>query len=337
MSTIGIKELAEFAGVSVATASRAISNPNRVSKVTREKVQAAAKEIGYTPNRLGAGLRTSKTGNVIVIIPDAGDTFNFGAIKAIEKAASEHGFSVLLGDTQNLRERELAYGDLVRTRQADGIIFFSYRLPFDIEPGQEADFEMPPIVNSCEDVGRNDIPLVSINNELAGEEATQHLIDLGHENIAVITGDSNTPSTQDRLKGYLTALKKAGIRKRQEFIQEGQYCIEQGEESTKSLLQLKQRPSAIFCFSDEIAIGCLSTLKSAGFEVPGDMSVIGFDDIRFAKYFYPPLTTVAQPVELIGKTCMQVLAKLINKQEVPEMRIILPHQLIVRESTGKPR
>jgi len=335
MATIGIKELAEYAEVSIATASRAISNPNRVSKGTRERVQAAAKEIGYTPNRLGAGLRTSKTGNIIVIIPDASDTFNSGAIKSIEKAASSHGYSVLLGDTQNLRERELAYGEMIRTKQADGIIFFSYRIPFELNEGDSSK-DLPPIVNSCEPVAMDNVPLVTINNRLAGEEATQHLLDLGHKKIAVITGDPATPSTKDRMEGYRYALKKAGLSPRDDYVQEGLYGIEQGEECTKQLLLLKDRPTAIFCFSDEIALGCLSSLKKSGFDVPNDISVMGFDDIRFAKYFSPSLTTIAQPVEKIGETCINLLVNLINKKPIHEHKIILEHELIVRDSTAKP-
>lgn len=333
MTNIGIKDLAEVAGVSIATASRAISNPNRVSKATRDKVVEAAKEIGYTPNRLGASLRTSKTGNIIVIIPDVSDTFNFGAVKSLEKSATKHGYSVLLGDTQGLRERELAYGDMVKSKQADGIILFAYRLPFDLR-AENTHFELPPIVNSCERVENNGIPFVSIDNHLAAQQATEHLIQLGHKNIAVITGDINTPSTQSRLAGYRDAMKAANIATEESYVQHGTYSLNMGEACTEKLLLLKQRPSAIFCFSDEIALGCLHSLKKQGFDVPNDISVIGFDDIRFAKYMSPPLTTIAQPVEEIGAQCVDLLIDIIEGNDTTRSEVILPHKLIVRESTG---
>lgn len=338
MSNIGIKELAEIAGVSIATVSRAMSNPTRVSEATREKVIAAAKKAGYTPNRLGAGLRTSKTGNIIVIIPDVSDTFNFGVIKSLEKAASKHGYSVLLGDTQGLRERELAYGEMIKSRQADGIILFSHRLPFALEDESDnalaENFHLPPLVNSCEPVGIEGIPLVSIDNERAAKEATEYLISLGHRDIAVITGHIDTPSSQMRLNGYRSAMAEAGIPCDESLIREGEYSLEKGDECTKELLVQKRRPTAIFCFSDEIALGCLSSLKDNNFSVPGDISVVGFDDIRFAKYVSPSLTTIAQPVEEIGQNCIQQLLNMMNKNLPSGETVILPHKLVVRESTG---
>ncbi|PCK07979.1 MAG: LacI family transcriptional regulator [Alteromonadaceae bacterium] len=334
MSNIGIKELAKIAGVSIATASRAISNPGRVSQATREKVLAAAKNVGYTPNRLGSGLRTSKTGNIIAIIPDVSDTFNFGVIKSLERAASKHGYSVLLGDTQGLRERELAYGEMVKSKQADGIILFSHRLPFEHDTDKLGELKLPPMVNSCESTGDGEIPLVSIDNTLAAREATQHLIEFGHKDIAVITGDINTPSSKARLAGYYEALNTASIEVDPQYIVTGEYSIESGQHYAEQLLLLKHRPSAIFCFSDEIAFGCLHTLRAHGFDVPNDVSVIGFDDIRFAKYVSPSLTTVAQPAEAIGEHCVNLLISQINKSDIKPESVVLPHQLIIRESTA---
>ena len=335
MANVGIKELARVAGGSIATASRAMSNPGRVSDETREKVVEAAKRIGYTPNRLGASLRTSKTGNLIAIIPDVSDTFNFGVIKSLEKAASKRGYSMLLGDTQGERSRELAYGEMVKAKQADGIILFSYRLPYEIQDEQA--FELPPIVNSCEWVGRDDIPFVAIDNKAAAKEGVQHLIDLGHKSIAVLTGDPSTPSSCARLEGCRAAIESAGLTLKTEHIIHGEYSLESGEAATLELLKLEDRPTAIFCFSDEIALGCMSALRVSGIDVPTDMSVIGFDDIKFAKYQSPSLTTIAQPVEAFGEHCVNMLVDIIDDNELEEKKLVLPHQLIVRESTAAPK
>lgn len=336
MSDIGIKELAKIAGVSTASVSRALSNPDRVSTEMREKVQAAAKEMGYRPNKLGASLRTSKTGNIIVIIPDISDTFNSGVIRSLERTAAERGYSVLFGDTQGLRERELTYGDMVRSKQADGIIIFSHRLPFDDKDLQSNTFVLPPLVNSCEYVMTDhvkNVPWVSIDNVAAGREATEHLLSLGHTNIAVITGNVDAPSTNQRLQGYRQALAAAGLDYRDELIHQGEYTLEAGQRCAKDILAAKLRPTAIFCLCDESALGCLSTLKEHGFNLPDDMSVVGFDDIRFAKYFSPPLTTIAQPVEEIGRRCVEVLLDIIDGKEVGTPNVILPHELVVRESS----
>lgn len=336
MSDIGIKELARIAGVSTASVSRALSNPGRVSASMREKVQAAAKEMGYRPNKLGASLRTSKTGNIIVIIPDISDTFNSGVIRSLERTAAERGYSVLFGDTQGLRERELVYGDMVRSKQADGIIFFSHRLPFDDKDLQSSSFVLPPLVNSCEYLHSDyteQVPWVSIDNVAAGRDATEHLLSLGHRDIAVITGNIEAPSARQRLQGHREALTSAGLTYREELIHHGEYTLEAGQRCTKDILSAKRRPSAIFCMCDESALGCLSTLKEYGFALPDDMSVVGFDDIRFAKYFTPALTTIAQPVEEIGRRCVEVLLDLIDGKTIDTFNVILPHRLVVRDST----
>lgn len=338
MSEMGIKELAESLGISTASVSRALSNPDRVSKKMRERVQAAAKAVGYRQNLIGASLRTSKTYSIIVIIPDISDTFVSGVIRSLERTAAEHGYSVLFGDTEGLRERELVYGDMVRSKKADGIICFSHRIPFDEDRFASGEIELPPMVNSCELMDDHysfakSVPWVAIDNVAAGRDATEHLISIGHKDIAVITGDMNTPSSQQRLQGYRNAMQSAGLDYKDSLIYDGSYTLEAGEHRTKDILASKERPTAIFCMCDEIALGCYSTLKENGFNVPDDMSVVGFDDIRFAKYFSPALTTIAQPVEDIGRHCVEVLLDQIKGTNQGNKQVLLPHKLIVRNST----
>jgi len=333
MSDVGIKELAEKLGISTASVSRALSNPARVSESMRKRVQEAAEEVGYRANRLGAGLRTSKTGNIIAIIPDISDTFNSGVIRSLENVAAEHGYSILFGNTQGRHDREITYGEMVRSRQADGIISFSHRLPFSEDVLSNPNFQLPPLVNSCEPLGMPNIPLVSIDNKAAAKEATQHLLALGHTEIAVITGDKESPSTQLRLEGYRESLDEAGVTYSTSLIQHGNYTLESGVSCTKDILLLKERPTAIFCFSDEIALGCLSTLESHNFRVPDDISIIGFDNIRFAGYFSPALTTISQPVADIGRRCFELLIEQINGDTETKPVEYLPHELIIRDST----
>jgi LacI family repressor for deo operon, udp, cdd, tsx, nupC, and nupG len=339
MSDIGIKQLAKNLGISTASVSRALSNPDRVSTAMRERVQTAAKLAGYRPNKMGASLRTSKTRNIIVIIPDISDTFNSGVIRSLERTAANRGYAVLFGDTQGIRELEITYGDMVQTRQADGIICFSHRLPFTDEDMASESFKMPPLVNSCEYIDANQagghiVPLVTIDNVKASRELTQHLIDLGHVDIAVITGDISSPSTTQRLQGYEEAMRSSGLPVQQQLIYEGTYTLEAGSTITKEILLAKKRPTAIFCMCDETALGCLYALKEHNFRIPQDISVVGFDDIKFAQYFSPALTTIAQPVAEIGKQCVEVLLDIIDGKEVKRPMVVLPHKLVIRDSTG---
>ena len=334
MATVGIKDIAARAGVSIATVSHALRKPGRVSEATRKKVLAAADEVGYTPNSLAASLRTSRSGNIVVIIPDVADSHNSGIIKAIEKVARSRGYSVLLGDTQGSEKREREFAAMTRSRQADGIILMSHRIPFDLDP-DDPDPDLPPLVNGCEYAGYGDFPTISIDDLAAGIDATEHLLDLGHREIAVVTGDMATTSSQKRLTGFKQAMARAGVPYQEQLIVYGEYSSECGEVAAKKLLMQKNRPTAIFCFSDEIAMGCMYALRQHGFAIPDDISVSGFDNIPFAKYLAPSLTTIGQPTADIGTTCARILLDLIDGRKPAKMRNILPHELLVRDSTRR--
>lgn len=335
MRKVGIKDIAAEAGVSIATVSHALRNPGRVAEATRRKVLDAADKIGYTPNRLAASLRTARSGNIVVIIPDVADSYNSGIIKAIEKVAHDRGYSVLLGDTQGSEAREREFAAMTRSRQADGIILLSHRLPFDLGKGKSALRELPPIVNGCEYTGHEGVPLVAIDDVQAARDATMHLVGQGHRDIAVITGDMASRSSRDRLAGFNQAMIDAGLQVDPRRVVQGEYTLQGGERAAQALLLQKGRPTAVFCFSDEIAFGCMYALRQCGFQVPQDVSVIGFDDIPFARYFDPPLTTIAQPADAIGATCATILLDMIDGGAPPEQRNILPHELLVRASTRR--
>lgn len=335
MTKIGIKEIAAKAGVSIATVSHAFRNPGRVSDETRKKVLDAAKKIGYTPNKLAASLRTSRSGNIVVIIPDISDSHNSEIIKAIEKVAHSRGYSVLLGDSQGSEEREREFAAMTVSRQADGIILMSHRFPFTIGEDALSIEDLPPVVSGCEVSGYDGIPAVAIDDVRAAMDATRHLVSYGHKDIAVITGDMDSTSSRDRLEGFRGAMSQAGLSCNEDLIIRAEYSLHSGEVSAESLLLNKKRPTAILCFSDEIALGCMYALRQHGFSVPQDMSVMGFDNIPFAKYFSPPLTTVAQPAEDIGSTCATTLLDLIEGNQPKNLRNFLPHKLLIRESTRR--
>ena len=333
MMKVGIKDIAAKAGVSIATVSHALRRPERVSEATRKKVLAAADEVGYMRNNLAASLRTSRSGNIVAIIPDVADGHNAGIIKAIEKVAHSRGYSVLLGDTQGSEKREREFAAMTRSRQADGIILMSHRLPFDASRDDFSVSSLPPLVNGCEFTGIENLPTIAIDDRQAAVDATTHLIDFGHRKIAVITGDMETSSSRNRLDGFRHAMSEAGLEVKEQWLVYGEYSASCGENAADTLLVRKNRPTAIFCFSDEIAMGCMYSLRQHGFRVPDDISIIGFDDIPFAKYLAPSLTTVAQPQDEIGAVCATILLDLIDGKKPEKLHNILPHRLVVREST----
>ena len=334
MRKVGIKDIAARAGVSIATVSHALRKPERVSEVTRKKVLAAADEVGYTRNNLAASLRTSRSGNIVAIIPDVADGHNAGIIKAIEKVAHSRGYSVLLGDTQGSEKREREFAAMTRSRQADGIILMSHRLPFDLSENFSVT-DLPPLVNGCEFTGVDGVPEIAIDDRQAAVDATTHLIGYGHRKIAVITGDMHTTSSRKRLEGFRSAMGDAKLEVDEQWVVYGEYSAGCGETAANTLLVRKDRPTAIFCFSDEIAMGCMYSLRQHGFRVPEDVSVIGFDDIPSARYLAPSLTTVAQPQDDIGATCATILLDLIDGKKPAKLHHILPHRLVLRESTRR--
>ena len=331
---IGIKEIAKEANVSPATVSRVLRNPELVAEAKRNTVLEVIKRTGYTPNSLGVSLRKSKTYNLVAVIPDVISAFNYPVIRAIESIALQHGYSLLLGDTQEQESRERSFAAMARSRQADGILLFCSRLPFDIDPAIPLADQLPPMVNACETVSVTGLPKVNIDNAAAAEDAVNYLLSLGHRRIGIVAGNMTSPSTLDRLQGYRRVLQKAGLPYEDELIEVGDYGLQKAEQATRKLVARENRPTAIFAFSDEMAMSCLATLHNLGYKIPQDFSVMGFDNISYAQYCYPALPTIAQPMTEIGIACMELLLPQLNGEPMQECNKILPHKLIVRNSTG---
>lgn len=334
MAKVSIKEVAKQARVSAATVSRALSTPKLVNDKTLTRVLKAVRDTGYKPNRFGASLRTQKSGNVVVVMPDITNQVNAGIIRAIENEAMQAGYSVLLGDTQNIEARESHYGDMVTSGQADGILVFTPRIPFPVDENRQAFHDLPPLVNSCEEIPDDNINKVLIDNKAGAMAAVNHLISLGHKRIAAIKGPSFTPSTESRLVGYKEALNDAGIVIDDRYIITGDYGTDSGVVAMEKLLRLKNRPTAVFCFSDDMAIGAMNTLREYDFKIPEDISIMGFDDISYAKLMSPTLTTIKQPLEDIGRESMRMLLALMKGEQTTCKSITLPFELVIRQSTG---
>ncbi len=330
---VSIKDVAKLAGVSVATVSRTLSKPEAVAESTREQVMAAVAESGYVANALARNFRRRRSHTVVVLMPDIGNPFYALVVQGIEQAAVQAGYQVLLGDTQNDEEREQAYTELVRQRTADGLICLGPHIPFDIDESlTTAPADWPPLVMACEYHGKVKLPRIVIDNEQAAREMTEHLINQGHQHIAFINGPEESPLCQARFDGYLQVLIDSGNTFNQALLKHGDFSMESGYELAKQLLQSTQKPTAIFCANDEMAIGALHAVRDANLSVPEDIAIAGFDDINIAKFSYPPLTTVHQPRREIGAKAMQLLLQLLDGGNSSET-IVLPHDLIIRKST----
>lgn len=331
---IGIKEIAKAANVSPATVSRVLHNPELVSEAKRTQVLEVIKRTGYTPNSLGVSLRKAKTHKLVAIIPDVISAFNYPVIRAIESLALEKGYSLLLGDTQEQESRERSFAAMARSRQADGIFLFCSRMPFDIDPDITLAEQLPPIVNACEMVDMPGLPKVNIDNQQAAKDATEYLLSLGHRRIGIVAGNLNTPSTIERLAGFKAALASAGVAFDPQLVEAANYSLAQATRATNTLLSCPEPPTALFAFSDEMAMSCIAAATERGLRIPTDLSVMGFDNISYSAFMNPSLTTMAQPMAEIGRKCMELILPQLEGEPMVESSHILPHELIVRNSTG---
>jgi len=338
MPDVSIKEVAHLAGVSIATVSRCINNPDKVTGKTRLKVQKAIDQTGYSPNTLAQSFRRGRTNLVMVVLPLVGDPFFSAVMRGIRTAAETKGYSVVIDETQLNTMTADEIGAMLVSRQTDGIILLASMSPFGTDLLSAKSQRRLPIVIGCETIAPElaEFPSVHIDNVGAAKEATDYLISQGHEKIAMIYGLQKSLLTKDRELGYRAAMKTASLPVDEEWVLEGKLTISGARDATVKLLKLANRPTAIFCANDEMAIGCLHEVKSAGLSVPDDISVIGFDDIRYAEVTDPPLTTISQPGEEIGERVMYRLCRLI--EEGPESNNepeIVGHKLIIRQSVAK--
>jgi len=332
-----VKKVAEHARVSTATVSRALSRPDMVAAKTRQKVMDAVAKVGYTGNYLARNLRTSKSSQVVVLVPNISNPYYSEVIRGMERVAHDYGYSVLLGDTQNNLAREHGYTKMLTTKQADGLITMCPRTPQLERSISHKQFLTEPVVNACERMPGTPMRTVMIDNVGAAKKATEHLLSLGHSRIAIIAGPPHSPLSAERFAGYELAMNEANLEIEDQLYAVGDWSIESGIVAAQQLMSISNPPTAVFCSNDEMALGLMTELKKHDIVIPDDMSVVGFDDIHFAQYFDPPLTTISQPMGELGERAMTILCEILAGRPPKVKDIILPYKLIVRETTGKPK
>ncbi|MFK0386408.1 LacI family DNA-binding transcriptional regulator [Agrobacterium sp. NPDC090273] len=325
-----IREVAALAGVSIATVSRALQQPDKVRPETRKKVFDAVRQANFVPNAQAASFRRQSNNTVILLVRDIGNPFYLEIYKGVEEAAGEAGYKVLMGDARNDENRVATHIDMVRQKHADGLILMTGQFPSDLLDQGDA---LPPIVIASETVAGITLPTVKVDNRAASQNAMRHLIEAGHKRIVHLAGPFPESLAKERFDGYQDALLEAGIGFSDELVVTGDYSIEAGRQAIAALIENGISFTAIFASSDQMAIGAISELRARGLSVPSDISVIGFDDIIFANAFEPPLTTVRQPRQEMGRKAMALMVDRLNGKRAAET-IILDTELVVRGSVA---
>ncbi len=331
---VSIKDIARAAGVSHSTVSRALSDSPLVSEETKARIQQLAKEMGYSPNSLARSLVTRQTRTVGVVVTTIADPFVAQVVQGIEATAHDHSYTVILSSSGAVPEREIAAVEMLRSKRVDAVIVTSSRIgALYLEHLERIGVPIVLINNHNEQSGRYTFT-VTVDNCQGGYMAAEHLVQLGHRRIAYVTAPADHSSDYDRMRGYREALNAAGIQLDPALIIPGNGQADGGERALEALLMLDPLPTGVFCYNDMTAIGLIHAAHRAGLAVPGDLAVVGFDDIPFASYFYPPLTTIAQPKIEMGQLAMKMALSLIAiGGENGGSNIVVQGRLIVRAST----
>ena len=326
-----VQDLAEIAGVSVATVSRTLSKPHLVSDKAREQVMRAVEQTGYTINEAARNLRRKQTDAIVILVPDIGNSVFSNVVEGIEMVCAENHLNVLVADTQKASMSPQNARSYFSQNRVDGVIILDGLMPLDVI--NSGDKSLPVVFAGEWNPGAG-LPVVRINDHLGVRLAVEHLHQLGHRRLGQLTGPLFHVPGRERFEGFNQALQQFGYEPQAAWVFEGDFSLESGSRAAGAWFALPDvlRPTGVFCASDAMAFGFISALHKLGVSVPGAVSVVGYDDLQVAGYYVPALTTVHQPRRALGKLAAQTLLSLIKKDKV-EISAVVDPWLVVRDST----
>lgn len=325
-----IKMIARKAGVSIATVSRVMNGSKPVSSDLQERVFAAVEQLNYKPNSIARSLILNKTNLIGVVVPDVSNGFQARILAGIESYSAQTNYRVIICNVYHNLKYKKNYLSILLDRHVDGIILLHETGLEEIEAFQK-NSRVPLVFASVQTEGSN-IPFVGIDEVGAARDAVRYMVGKGHQSVGLIYGEG-TALGHLRRNGYLDALGEAGIEVDYDYMIQTCCGVDEGYEAMGKLLALPQRPSAIFCVSDEMAVGAMNKALDLGLRVPEDISIMGFDDIDLSRVVRPKLTTVHQPIETIGiEAARHLIALIESKGNAISAPLILPHSIVERET-----
>ena len=328
-----IEDVASLAGVSIATVSRVVNGTETVSAGTTRRVLDAIYQLGYSPHAAARSLASRRTNTLGLVLPEISGPFFSPMLRGIELAAREAGLELLVYSTQNRSAGRVGGARPMGPHNTDGLIVFTEALPDEeLAALEKAHFPMVLLHQSPpEDLA---IPAVTVENRDGAHHLVNHLIDVhGCRRIAFLTGPEGQEDARWRFQGYREALSAHSLEADPALVGPGEFDEQIAFQTVSGWIRRDLRPDAIFAADDTSAIGAQSALIQAGLRVPGDVALVGFDDMDISRYLNPPLTTVRAPVERVGRTAADQLIRLIQGQTV-EPLILLPTELVIRRSCG---
>jgi LacI family repressor for deo operon, udp, cdd, tsx, nupC, and nupG len=330
-----IRDVARAAGLSIASVSRTLANPESVREATRIRVLEAARALDFQVNRQAVDFRRGRSNALIVLVSDIANPFYSEFFSAIEAEARKRGFMVLIGDTASDPDSEESYVAMLWAGKADGLISNIGRLPKGLPSPEHGAYRGPPIVSCNRDAGEG-IPTVRIDNYEAGKTVGRHLVGLGHTLLAQIHGPLRHDDYLGRFNGFIDGLAEGGAEQEAVIAYEGDQSVQSGRDGASWLMSRAARPTAIFVHSDEMALGVLQQLNLDGYRVPRDVSLVGFDDLNYAAALTPPLTTMRIPrVDWGRAACTRLIDEVVSGAREPG-EVTIAAQFMLRGSTGHP-
>jgi len=329
-----MRDVAERVGVSIQTVSAVINDKPGITNETRARVLAAITELGYRPYFIARSLRTGQTCTLALIVPDIANPFCATLASVAEDYAHRFGYNLTVHNTHNDLQRERKHLESLAQRWTDGVLFLAAE---DSISGLEILSAAGIPAVAVDHIPENyDGPAVTIDNVKAGRIAAEHLLELGHTRIAHITGPLRLSLGRERLAGFRQAIEKHGLEPYGVSSGKDDWRCASGYEAMRRLLVRRPVPTAVFAANDRMAIGAMSAIFEAGLRIPDDISIVGLDNIEVAAFQTPPLTTVSQSFAEIATRALQILLKLIEKDEPAQPRVVVDPILIVRRSTAPP-
>ncbi len=327
---VTIRDVAAHAGVSHQTVSRVINQNERVSPETRALVEAAIAELGYRPNAMARSMARGRSGVLACISPNLTDYTFASIIDGAEREARKQGFFMMSASAPDEETFAALVDELVNSGRSEGIMVIN---PYADDRHHLLPKNFPLVFAGARP--RNEAAnSVALDDEAAARTATQHLLDLGHQQIGCLTGPMAEDCSQDRCAGYAAAMDAAGLVVDDTLVIEGDWSAQSGYDALMSLAGDGRLPSAIFVQNDQMAVGALRAARDMGLQIPAQLSIIGIDDIPLAAYFAPPLTTLKQDFVALGREAAGMLIQAIQHPAEPHQHLRLPAELILRRSTG---
>ncbi len=329
-----VHDVAREAGVSVATVSRALSRPKDLKKETLDHVLKVVRATGYRSNQMAVQLRTGLSRTLMVLVSDITNAFYAEFFKGIEDYARSRGYILLIGDTSQDARSEQDYFGMLSANKADGLLWNVDATPVELTGDIGELLGGHPLV-LCNHNAEIDAPTVRIDNDLGGRLVAEHLLNLGHRAFAEVSGPLEHDSIRRRHDGFTAALREAGLHVPPEWRLGGGLGIEIGQQAARDIAAMDRRPTAVFAHNDATAIGLMHTLQKLGLEVPGDISVVGYDDMPYACAMTPELTSVRLPRRRWGAAAAKMLISVLEGDEVDTTEIAIPPEFKPRDSSAR--